>query len=295
MSEPPGDLIRLSPAEPADGGTFDIVRRGYDRGQVEDAFAQLHDHQARLEAAVTAERAARAHTESDAAALRAELAEAQRAAVPQEPTFEALGERVGSILAFARDEAAALLAAAEAAVAPGRQAAQDDAARLRAESEATAERTVTQANAEAERLLATARDEAAATVSAAQQAAQQLLADGRRQQAEAALAADSAKRRAESEALAVRAAAHKEAETAVADAHQESEEALAAASREAGTLRRTAREEVERLGAQRDAVRAEIARLRDALASAVGLPGARVVEPEPGPEPDLDPPAAPPV
>lgn len=285
MSETPGDLIRLSPAEPADGGTFDIVRRGYDRAQVEDAFAQLHDHQARLEAAVTAERAARAHTESDAAALRAELAEAQRAAVPQEPTFEALGERVGSILALARDEAAALLAAAEAAVAPGRQAAQDDAARLRAESEATAERTVTQANAEAERLLATARDEAATVRAAAQEEAERLLADGRQQQAEAALAAKST----------------------VAEAHQESEEALAAASREAGTFRRTAREEVERLGAQRDAVRAEIARLRDALANAVGMPapvhddeaGGDALGPAapvtPGPEPRLEPgsPAAP--
>lgn len=240
MSETHDDLAPLVPfADPAvdPGGGFDVVMRGYDRRQVDATLASLHERLAALDAMLAAEHAARQRRDAELAELRSDLMQARQAALPEPPTFEGLGERVGQILALARDEAQEMLREAQASVAPRRVAAEEDVARLRAEAEAEAER---------------------------------LVAQGRQRLAEAELAAETATRRAESEALAVRAQAHKEADEVRAETRDEAEQALTNASREAGDLRRSAREEVDRLAAQRDEVRADLTRLRDALGLAVG-------------------------
>jgi len=252
VSETQDDILPLSSPEPAgqrhEQG-FVVVRRGYDRHQVEDAFAELQDHAIRLDGALDAERGARAQAESEVLGLRADLAAARQAATPQEPTFEVLGERVGQILALARDEAAELRARAEREVAP-----------LRAETAAQTAGALDAAHARAQELVATATAEA-----------ERLLAEGRLRRQEAERAAEELSRQAAQDAAAARDGAHAEAQETVRAAGQEAEEALAAASRDSGDLRRAAREEVARLSAQRDDVRADLERLRDALGRAVGL------------------------
>lgn len=267
---PADDLLLLGAPEPAaddpgldpglDAG-FDVVLRGYDRRQVDAAVDVLHERIGVLEAAAAAERAAHARVERRLASVESSLVAAQRerdearaAAVPAEPSYAALGARIEAMLTLAAEEAAGLRAAAELAAAPALASAREQAERIRAEAERQAAAVREQAALQTE----LAAQQAEQVQTAAEEQAEALIADGRRRQREAALAADTERRRAESEALAVRAATR-----------TETEQALSAASREAGETRRAAREEAERLTAQRDAVLAEMARLRDTLDTSV--------------------------
>jgi len=228
----PGSVVPLSEPDL----TFDVSWRGYDQRQVADAIADLQERLHAAETQAAAGRAAHEGLVEEHRRLMGELAQARRGAAP-EPTFEALGERVGQILALARDEAAAIRHAATAEVEPARRAALEEAERLRAE-----------AGAEAARRLADARATAAT-----------LEEEARAQRRAGDLAVETERRRAESDALSVRSNTRKEAD-----------ELLATARREAEEQRAAARAEVAELEAKRDQVKAGLTRLRDALGLAVG-------------------------
>jgi cell division septum initiation protein DivIVA len=129
-------IIPVEPETPAQ--VFDVVLRGYDRGQVDRWVAGLEDELAEL----------RFRAES-VAALQAELVE-QRTKVAADrerfaaerdawqPSFAELGERAAQMLTLAQDEAEALRARAEQEAAQLRELTQREMADLRRRAQAAA-------------------------------------------------------------------------------------------------------------------------------------------------------------
>lgn len=160
---------------------FDVVMRGYDRTQVNRHVAWLEELLATAEQqAATAEQAANGARE-EVARVRRDAGELQAELERGRPTYEALGERIGKMLALAEEEAEALRAAgrAEAGTLQGRLQQHEAAAvkeregRNRA-AEQEASSLVRRASDEAERIVGEARRQAAGTTSAAQQQVDQL-------------------------------------------------------------------------------------------------------------------------
>jgi DivIVA domain-containing protein len=126
---------------PAHAEGFDLVLRGYDRHQV-DA------HLARTAALVTDMQDALAAAGARETALAAELAAVRAELERGRPTFDALGERVATMLGLAETEADQM-----------RTDAQHDAAALRTAAEREAADIRSDARREADELGATARRE----------------------------------------------------------------------------------------------------------------------------------------
>ena len=94
------DLIPLRPEEEAPP-TFDLVRRGYDRHQVDGHLAWLEERLRETESLRSAAEHAAARAAAEAAGARDELEQ-------NRPDWASFGERIGSILRLAEDEAAEL-------------------------------------------------------------------------------------------------------------------------------------------------------------------------------------------
>ncbi len=186
---------------------FDVVLRGYDRTQVdrhvawlEELLATAEQHAAAAEQSAGSAREEVVRVRRDAGAMQAELERGR-------PTYEALGERIGKMLALAEQEADALRATG------------------RAEAEAL---------------------------------------QGRLQQHEAANAKEREGRNR---------AAEQQAASLVAKARGEADRVVGEARRQAAGTTQAAQQQVEALARQRDAIRAELTRLRDGLAAAMGAAG----------------------
>ncbi|MEP6462167.1 MAG: hypothetical protein ABJC62_01840 [Frankiaceae bacterium] len=154
---------------------FDIVIRGYDRGQVDRQIGWLEEQLRATDRQIAALTEALQRAEQNSAEARRQAEQAAAALERGRPTFEALGERIGTILRLAEEEAEALrqagrsdverqhnqwtaeLTAAEQALAEQQQAAEQQVAALLA-----------QARQEAQHIVTDARRSAAETTSAAQ-------------------------------------------------------------------------------------------------------------------------------
>jgi len=166
------DLIPLRPEEEAPP-TFDLVRRGYDRHQVDGHLAWLEERLRETESLRSAAEHAAARAAAEAAGARDELEQ-------NRPDWASFGERIGSILRLAEDEAAEL-----------RQRGARDAEHLAADARRMAEdadrahsRRVQEAEREAQETVRSAQIEGERIVREAQQIAAREERDSRRQLAD---------------------------------------------------------------------------------------------------------------
>ena len=233
------DLLPLR--SPEEGGpAFELVRRGYDRDQVENHLGWLEDQ---LRSAEIARDAA----EHAAASAAAEAETAREALESGRPEWHELGERITQILTLAEDqgaeirtqrtrEAEQLLADTSAAA---EEAERVQGAQLRAAKEAS-DREIAEARAFAEQTVANAQALAEQTVASAEAHAEKTVADA--------------------QAL---------AQTTVADAQDEADRTLTRAQQQTAELERAASRRLADLERQRDAVNSQLTRLHEALASAL--------------------------
>ena len=305
---------------------FPTAFRGYEPTVVDQHVAALHQQlQAARAAAENALQEAAAHSVELTKAkqthdsLRAELdahartiAELESAgARAANPTFADLGERVGSILSLADEEATHLRSTAADEVAALRSEADQSAARLRAEAERYAEEVRTKADVDVSAMLTQARAEADSFIDdAAREAAarrEEAEAYFEKQRAKAAAAAADFERtlgerrekaaeefndqmaKQDAALAAVQERAEQLAREAEAD-HQaraaEAASALEAAKLEASALVAGAKEQAERIRrdsdreltaatARRDSITAQLSNVRNMLATlGGGAPGA---------------------
>jgi hypothetical protein len=175
MSEP-NDLLPLR--SPEEGGpAFELVRRGYDRDQVENHLGWLEDQLRNAEIARDAAEQAAASAAADAEAARAALDSGR-------PQWEEFGERITQILTLAEEQGAEIRyqrsREADELLTDARQSAADadriQGATIR-DAEARAEQIKSSAQGEADRILAHAQQQAAEE----ERVAAQRLADLERQ------------------------------------------------------------------------------------------------------------------
>jgi cell division septum initiation protein DivIVA len=174
------DLLPLR--SPEEGGpAFELVRRGYDRDQVENHLGWLEDQLRNTEIARDAAEQAAATAAAEAEAAREELERGR-------PQWHELGDRITQILTLAEEEASEIRAQrareADELLTGARQSAADadriHGARVR-EAETQAEQVLSVAQAEAEQTMTTAQAEAdRILVRAQQQAAEEERAAARR-------------------------------------------------------------------------------------------------------------------
>lgn len=237
------------PVQPIPSGSpFDVVRRGYDRDQVD---AQLRELRERLSAAETARVTAEQHARATEDELRA-----ARAKGSSEPVAsESFGFRAEKILRLAEHEAADV--------------------RGRAAKEATA--VVEKARADAERHRHEVEQKLIArSTELDQEAAQRNVAiNEREQQATSVLAA------ARDEAARITADAEKAAETLLGDARTRAEELRNRSEQDARRRREAADQELRRIGSAHDGVRAEMTRLHTLLGGELGIGPAQAQRPSP--------------
>ncbi len=153
------DLLPLR--SPEEGGpAFELVRRGYDRDQVENHLGWLEDQLRNTEIARDAAEQAAAAAAAEAEAAREELERGR-------PQWHELGDRITQILNLAEEQGTEIrlqrTREAEQLLADSRQAAaeadRENAARIR-DAEAHAQQLVADAQAEAEQLVSSAQAEA---------------------------------------------------------------------------------------------------------------------------------------
>lgn len=200
--------------------SFEVVMRGYSRGQVREYVTRTRNQIRDLE-----ERLARALEQAEQA--RVELAEARRRMVETPQSYEDLSPRLAQILKLGEEEAAAK-----------RQEAEADAKRLREEATAEAERLVTSAREQADHILASAQAEAERRVGEASTAAENMVAQANAE-------AEETVRNAQAEAERTITAARAEAEQTVNHARAEAQATLEAARAEAESTLNSARREAE--------------------------------------------------
>lgn len=222
---------------------FDLVLRGYDRRQVDEALAGFARELAAAEGTARLANARVTELESLAARLRRELADTRAKAEQTRPSYAELGERVGQMLTLAEQEATALRQEAAAEVDPIRQHSITEAGELLASAQADAERTRRAATEEAQALVQEASEQHDRLVAET---------DAHRRRAEHDVAAE--RRRVERETNQSRHAAQGEVRRTLDQARGEARGLLLAAQRE-----------VDGLTQQRDRVRGELARLREGL------------------------------
>ena len=246
--------------QPASSSTsFDVVRRGYDRDQVDAQLRELRD---RLAAAETA----RAGAEQHARATEDELRTARSRAGTEAPlSSESFGFRAEKILRLAEHEASDV--------------------RNRAAKEATA--LVEQARADAERHRHDVEQKLISrSAELDQEAAQRNVAlTEREQQATATLAS------AREEAARLVADAEKTAEKLLGDAQQRAEQLSRRSEQDARRRRDTADHELRRIGTMNDGVRTEMARLHEMLGAELGRTSGRASGPAQEAKPDEERPA----
>src|SRR5512141_2764602 len=167
---------------------FPTVFRGYDPVQVDQHVAALQQaaEAARQEAAASSVELTKLRQSHEALSQeldgqRRSLGELEeQARKVSSPTFADLGERIGSMLGLADEEAAAIRAAAAADVDQARRAADEDAALVRAEADRYAEEVRSRADVDASEAVSLAKNEADSIIDAAAREAA-----ARREEAEA--------------------------------------------------------------------------------------------------------------
>jgi cell division septum initiation protein DivIVA len=216
------------------GSSFEIVRRGYDRDQVDRMMRDMRD---RLNAAESARQNAEQHAQK----VEVELRSARSAVQAPEPAMsqESFGFRAEKILRLAEHEAADV--------------------RNRAANEAT--NLVEQARAEAERHRHDVEQKLIArSAELDQEAAQRNVAiQEREQQAAVTLAA------AREESTRITEEAQRAAEALVSEARVRADELRNRAEQETRRRREAAEHELRRIGGLHDGVRSEMARLHKLL------------------------------
>ena len=154
------DLLPLR--SPEEGGpAFELVRRGYDRDQVENHLGWLEDQLRNAEIARDAAEQAAASAAAEAEAAREELQSGR-------PQWHEFGDRITQILTLAEEQGTQIRAQrsqeADELLADARQAAADadrvHGTRIR-EAEAQAQEIIAGAQAEADRMLMRAQQETA--------------------------------------------------------------------------------------------------------------------------------------
>ena len=255
------DLLPLR--SPEEGGpAFELVRRGYDREQVENHLGWLEDQLRNAEIARDA-------AEHAAASAAAEAESAREALESGRPLWHELGDRVTQILTLAEDQGAEVRAQrtteAEQLLADARQIAvdadrihgtrireaQETAAKLEADAEALAEQTVSDADNYSQQLGASSREKAEHLVGDAEAKAAQLVGDA---QATASELVDDAQAK---------------AEQLVSNAQSEADRILVRAQQQAAEEERVSSRKLADLERQRDAVNSQLSRIRETLASAL--------------------------
>jgi cell division septum initiation protein DivIVA len=236
----------VDPAESLPDAGFDVVRRGYDQGQVDTHLRRIDAEISILAADRTAavDQAAQLGRELDDARARAEKLRAQVRTLAGPPqSVQGMSERMRSMLRLAEDEVSDMLGRAET-----------EAAQRRQEAEQEAAQTLAAARAEAASFLGPAQSEATELAERTARERAQLVTD--RLTMERKIAADRAAM--EQEIAELRTAA----EARLAEERSTVELALAAqraaVEREVADL--TARSDAERarLQAESDARRAEV-------------------------------------
>ena len=237
------------------GSSFDIVRRGYDRDQVD---AQLRELRERLAAAESSRQTAEHHARATEDELRAARTQGGAAAPEAAPiSQESFGFRAEKILRLAEHEAADV--------------------RGRAASEAT--QLVEKARADAERHRHEVEQSLIArSAELDQEAAQRNVAlQEREQQTAATLAA------ARDEAARITDDAEKAAEALLTEARGRAEEISRRSEQDLRRRRESAEQELRRIGTTHDGVRAEMARLHKMLGGELGASDKSTTPPSPRP------------
>ena len=255
----PGD-----PVPPSTEAGFEVVRRGYDQGQVDTHLRTLDAHVSILVADRNAalEQAGQLARELDESRVRAETLRAQvRTLVSPGQNVQGMSERMRAMLRLAQDEVTEMLSGAASEVTRRLTDSESQAKQIVAtakaeaaasidEARAEAESTLTAANTEAKATLTSARTEAEATLTSARAEAEATLTSARAE-AEATLTA------ARTEAESTLSGARVEAEATVSNARANAETTVHAAKAEADAALSAARAESERLAGELALARAE--------------------------------------
>jgi len=260
------------------GRDFDVVLRGYDRGQV-------REHVRWLETLIAEEGAKAAATTRELTEATAEVARLRRELELATPSYTSLGHRVAELLRIAEEEADRLRADAAADA----TALSERAQRLGQDAERLAAEKVQAAEAAAETLRRNAENAHAETLAAAERAASARAAAAEAAANERAAAAENA-------ASARVTAAEQTGTEQVAAAEQAAAERVAAAERAAAPQLARLESETRDLQARRDLVRAELDDLQaraQALVGATRMPPEREPEREPERSARAEPPAPP--
>jgi cell division septum initiation protein DivIVA len=233
----PNNPVQTTGGLPSSTGPFDIVRRGYDRDQVDVQLRELRD---RLSAAESGRQAAEQHARSTEKELR--NARTQQGDAPL--SAESFGFRAEKILRLAEHEAADV--------------------RNRAANEATA--LVEQARADAERHRHEVEQKLIVrSAELDQEAAQRNVAiQEREQQAAATLAA------AREDAARIAEDARHAADGLVTEAQNRADEVRGRSEQDLKRRREAAEQELRRIGSLHEGVRNEMARLHKLLGGELG-------------------------
>jgi cell division septum initiation protein DivIVA len=237
ISTPPNSVHSSGGVASPAGASFDIVRRGYDRDQVDAQLRELRD---RVTSAETARKAAEQHARAIEGELR--TARAQQADGPI--SQESFGFRAEKILRLAEHEAADV--------------------RSRAANEATG--LVEQARADAERHRHEVEQKLIArSAELDQEAAQRNVAiQEREQQASAMLSA------ARDDASRITDDARAAADKVLSEAQARAKEVLNRSDQDLKRRREAAEQELRRIGSLHEGVRNEMARLHKLLGTELG-------------------------
>lgn len=288
---------------------IEVVRRGYDRDQVDARISQLTRDRDTAASRITL-------LEQRVEELSAEAETTRSQAADAEPVYVGLGARVEKILRLAEEEADDLVEQARQDAARQQQAAGDAAGLARAEAETYASelkaansevcaRIIEQAEALADELHTAADKDAKATraegtsffedtrVRAAQAAADfETNLTKRREQAERDLAARQAKaearlaeveQRAEklrTDAERLRKEAERRALQTTQNARQQAEDIVADANAKAERIRSESARETAALANRREAINAQLANVRSMLATLTGAAVTPATEPD---------------
>lgn len=291
--------------------SIEVVRRGYDRDQVDARIAQLTRDG-------DAARTRIATLEQRVEELIAQAKTAQTEIIDAEPAYLGLGPRVEKILHLAEEEADDLVEQARDDAAQHQQAARDAAklkrdeadtfaielkaanseacARIIEEAEALADEVRTEADSDAQAARAAGNSFFEDTRIRAAQAAADFEGNltKRREQAERDLAARQAKaearlseieQRAEklrTEAERLRKEAERRALTTTQTARQQAEDIVADANAKAGRIRNDSEREIAALANRREAISAQLANVRAMLATLTGAAVSPATEPDDG-------------
>ncbi|MDQ6875754.1 MAG: DivIVA domain-containing protein [Actinomycetota bacterium] len=282
-------LLRLS--DPGALPSFDVARRGYDRGQVDEYLDRLEQSLAVAHSHRDAAQADRNTAVQRVAALEQQLSEARRKLTEGErPTYASLGARVEQMLRLAEEEAEQIRHAAVAHTNGARAQAETlfEQAQLRA---AQAERDFEEALAErrrqaeeegaehrvqVEKRLQAAEARIAAAESVAQQRISGAQAEAERLVGEATARAERLRHDAEQHAAALVQAARHDGERLLVEARGEAEGIVTEARAQAERRRRENDVEIADLLRRRDSINEQLAALREVLGA---LPVRPLAEP----------------